>query len=90
MSACSSDSRRACPENQTLFNILAPGVVENHLTLGATWILANRNELSFAYVHAFDKGVSGSNSIAMPFGGGNANLRMYEDSLGIAYGIKFH
>ncbi len=84
-----SYNKQPISQNQTFFNILAPGVVEDHLTLGATWILANRNELSLAYMHAFNKDVPGANSIAAPFGGGNANLHMYEDSLGIAYGIKF-
>ena len=84
-----SYNKQPIPNGQTFFNILAPGVVENHLTLGMTMTLANKNELSFAYMHAFKKDVTGANSIAMPFGGGNANLHMYEDSLGLAYGIKF-
>jgi len=71
----------------TFFNILAPGVVEDHVTLGATWVLANKGELSVAYMHAFEHSVNGSNSIPnVPLGGGNANLKMYQDSLGIAYG----
>ncbi len=86
--------RQPIPTSETLFNILAPGVVENTGTLGATWTLANKNELTVAYMHAFKKTVNGSGSIppgAPPggFGGGEANIRMYEDSLGIAYGIKF-
>ena len=84
-----SYNKQPIPANQTFFNILAPGVVENHLTLGATWTLANSNELSLAYMHAFKKTVNGSSSIAAGYGGGNVNLNMYEDSLGIAYGIKF-
>lgn len=80
--------RQPIPESQTLLNILAPGVVEQHLTLGATWTLANNNELTLAYMHAFKKEVNGVNSIPLSFGGGNANLHMYEDSIGIAYGIK--
>jgi long-chain fatty acid transport protein len=88
-----STTSQPIPASQTFFNILAPGVVENHLTLGATWTLANRNELSVGYLHAFKKTVSGSGSIAGAFGGmvggGEANLRMHENSLGLAYGIKF-
>lgn len=80
--------RQPIPENQTLLNILAPGVVEQHMTLGATWTLANNNELTLAYMHAFKKEVNGSGSIPLSFGGGEANLHMYEDSIGIAYGIK--
>jgi long-chain fatty acid transport protein len=77
-------------QSETLFNILAPGVVQDHVTFGATYVLPNKAELSFAYMHAFEEKVRGSGSIppGMPpgFGGGEANLKMYEDSLGIAYG----
>jgi len=76
--------------SQTLLNILAPGVVQDHLSLGGTWKLAGTSEISVAYVHAFKKTVNGSGSIppGYPggFGGGNANLTMTEDSLGISYG----
>lgn len=85
-----STTNQPVPSSQTLFNILAPGVVENHLTLGATWAVSPSSELSLAYMHAFSNKVKGSASIpAVPFGGGNANLKMYQDSLGIAYGMKF-
>lgn len=70
----------------TFFNILAPGVIKDHLTLGATWVLPTKGELSFSYVHAFENTVNGANSIPGFMGGGNANLTMYQDSLGIAYG----
>ena len=84
-----SYGKQPIPTSQTLFNMLAPAVNNDHLTLGATWTLANKAELSFAYMHAFDNTVSGSNSIPAGFGGGNANLKMYQDSLGVAYGMKF-
>lgn len=73
---------------ETLFNILAPGVVQDHLTLGATWTLSDKSELSFSYIHGFEKTVHGHNSIPASFGGGDVNLNMYQDSLGIAYGWK--
>jgi long-chain fatty acid transport protein len=78
-------------KSETLFNILAPGVVQDHVTLGATYVLPNNSELSFSYMHAFEEKVRGNGSIppgAPPagFGGGEANLKMYQDSLGIAYG----
>jgi long-chain fatty acid transport protein len=80
--------KQPIPASQTFFNILAPGVEERHLTLGATWTLANRNELSVGYMHAFSKTVNGSGSINPAFGGGEANIRLKEDSLGVAYGWK--
>ncbi len=76
-------------ESETLFNILAPGVVQDHLSLGATWTLANSAELSVAYTHAFENSVSGVDVIPLPFGGGDVALKMHQDSLGIAYGWKF-
>jgi long-chain fatty acid transport protein len=70
------------PSDQTFFNILAPGVVQDHVTLGATWTLANKGELSVGYMHAFKKTVSGTGGTT------GIDIRMYEDSLGISYGMK--
>jgi long-chain fatty acid transport protein len=77
------------PASQTFFNILAPGVVEDHLTLGLTMEMSKTSELSFMYMHAFEKKVNGSGSIPAGFGGGEANLRMSQDSFGVAYGWKY-
>jgi len=73
------------PRSQTLFNTLAPAVIEDHVTLGATWTFANKSELSFSYLHAFENKVNGKNSIPAAFGGGDVNLKMYQNSLGVAY-----
>jgi long-chain fatty acid transport protein len=72
----------------TLFNILAPGVVKDHVSIGATWVLSPQSEVSFAYTHAFENTVRGQNSIPAGFGGGDANVRMYQDALGVAYTWK--
>ena len=80
-------STQPIPKSETFFNILAPGVVQDHLTLGATWTLSDKSELSVSYMHAFENSVKGQNSIP-GFGGGEANLKMYEDSIGVAYGWK--
>lgn len=81
---------------QTFFNILAPATVENHLTLGATWAMADKSELSLSYMHAFEKKVTGpSNGTGCGFGAGCAttghpvDLKMHQNALGIAYGLKF-
>ncbi len=39
-------------------------------------------------MHAFKKRIQGSGSIPPGFGGGNANLQMYQNSLGVALGWK--
>ncbi len=71
-----------------LFNILAPGVIENHATLGLTWAVSKTGELSFSYMHGFNKNVNAPGAVPGIFGGGNVNLRMYQNSLGVAYGWK--
>ena len=81
--------KQPIPASQTLFNIVAPGVVENHATLGATWQVSSQSELTLGYMHAFEKKVNGAGSIPPGLGGGEANLRMSQDSLGIAWGWKY-
>lgn len=70
--------------DDTSFNLIAPGVVEDHVTLGATWTLANGAEVTAYYMHAMEETVNGSTLVAP--GGGGANIRMDQDAIGIAYG----
>jgi len=84
-----SHNTQPIPTTQTLFNILAPGVVQDHLTLGATWNVSRQNEITVAYMHAFEKKVDGPGAIPAGFGGGNANIHMNENSLGVAYSWKY-
>ena len=48
-------------DDQALFNILAPGVVEDHVTIGATIKTNGRGEISFEAMHALPNSVKGSN-----------------------------
>jgi long-chain fatty acid transport protein len=72
--------------SQTFFNLLAPAVTKDHLHAGATVALKNGKEISFAYIHAFNNTVNGVNSIPTAYGGGNANLSMYQNSFQVAFG----
>lgn len=72
--------------SQTFFNLLAPAVVQHHLTAGATFALRNGREVNIAYQHAFERTLNGVKSIPPAFGGGEANLRMYQDSIGLSFG----
>lgn len=66
------------------FNIIAPGVVESHLSLGAEIALKKNSSLSVVYMHAFENTVKG------PIGGGNSvALKMHQDSLGVGYSRTF-
>jgi long-chain fatty acid transport protein len=66
------------------FNILAPGVIEEHLTLGATMKLDAQSEVSASYMHAFSNAVSGPSNF-----GGTETIKMKQNSLGIQYSRKF-
>lgn len=78
-------STQPIPNDQVFLNILAPGVIQDHVTLGATWKAAG-GEISAAYTHGFKKTVSGA--IPAAFGGGNASISLEEDILGVAYSWK--
>lgn len=68
------------------FNILAPGVVQDHLTAGATYSITERSELSFMYMYAVNNHVSGSS--ILPFGG-TEEVSMFQNAFGIGYGYRF-
>jgi long-chain fatty acid transport protein len=71
-------------------NILAPGVVQDHLTFGMTYALAGGNELTVSYMHAFRNSVTGT-SLLTDFGAPSTTtetIKMYQDSIGVAYSWK--
>jgi long-chain fatty acid transport protein len=73
-SACGLQPHRSIPIDRDLgevmFNILAPAVIEDHVTLGFTYTLASGNELTMAYMHGFSNDVSGADQY---FFGGRYN-----------------
>jgi long-chain fatty acid transport protein len=75
-------SSQPIPDDQTYFNILAPAVVQHHVTAGASWKFNRSWELSVFYAHAFDAHVDGSGN----FGGANADLRMSQNTFGVSIG----
>ncbi len=78
------------PSGETLFNVIAPAVVEDHYTFGATWMLGNDAELSAYYMHAPSVTVTGSSPGAAGMqNAGHSDLTMSQDALAIAYGWKF-
>lgn len=74
------------------FNIIAPGVVQHHLTLGFTYNMPDKSSITVAYMHAFENDVTGSslfNAVLGPGAGGTEKISMYQNSIGIAWGKKF-
>ncbi len=87
-----SHARQPVPAGETFFNILAPGVVQDHFTLGGSW-LQRGGELSGFFAYAPKKQLNGSGSIPpgnppAGLGGGNANVRLKETIFGVSYGWK--
>ena len=72
------------------FNIIAPGVITTHYTLGFTYATAKDSEITMAYMHAKENSVTGSSLFNTWTGGASRTetITMYQDSLGIAYSIK--
>jgi len=71
--------------SQTLFNILAPGVVETHITAGMTMPLSSSSEMSFAFMYAPSTSVKGSTQ----FDAQTSELEMDQFELQGTYTMKF-
>jgi long-chain fatty acid transport protein len=84
--------------NDVTFNIIAPGVTTSHLTFGGTYALSKGSELTFAYMYAPKKSVTGPamfNGLIPAALGGAPNppfmetIQMSQQSLGVQYSWKF-
>jgi long-chain fatty acid transport protein len=75
------------------FNILAPGVIQDHATAGATWKWDPKNELTGTFMYAFNNSVSGASLLNNFFPPGAANMQekiqLKEWSLGVQWAYHF-
>lgn len=74
------------PSSEVLFNILAPGVQEWHLTTGFTRTLTDKDDLSFAFMYSPSKTVSGPNPLSP---GQTIDLRMDQVSFQLGWSRRF-
>jgi long-chain fatty acid transport protein len=74
------------PPAEVLFNILLPGVIEQHATFGFSKLFGRGAELSFALMRAFSNELTGPNALEAP-GQQSITLRMdaWEYELGLGY-----
>jgi len=72
------------PDSEVMFNILAPGVIEQHASFGFTRTFANNNELNFAFMYAFKNDVKGPNPLD-PAQTIKLELEQWEVSLGYSW-----
>ncbi|MCB2067411.1 MAG: TonB-dependent receptor [Erythrobacter sp.] len=82
-------SQNPVPASETLLNVLAPGVVQDHFTLGATWRSQSGFELTGFAMRAPRNDVAGQGSIPLAYGGGEANVHLAETSFGLGIGYAF-
>jgi long-chain fatty acid transport protein len=76
------------PESEMLFNILAPGVIEQHVTAGFTKAVGATGALHLAVSRALSHGVSGPNPLEVP-GRQQITLTMDQWDFEVGYSIKF-
>jgi long-chain fatty acid transport protein len=82
-----SYAQQPIPEDQVLFNILAPGVVQHHITVGATKSFDNASDLTLAIMYAPKVTVSGANALEAP---GAQTLEIGMSQWQFEIGYAFH
>jgi long-chain fatty acid transport protein len=83
-----SKGNQPIPDSEVLFNILAPGVIEQHVTVGSTWTMSNNNDLNFALTRALSHSVTGPNPLEVP-GQQTIELKMDQWQIAASYSWKF-
>ena len=74
------------PNTEMSFNILAPGVIEQHITFGATKTLASGNQLNFSFMYAPEETVTGPQNFDPTQ---MVTFEMDQFELEFSYGWKF-
>jgi long-chain fatty acid transport protein len=67
-----SHADQPIPDSETLFNVLAPAVIEDHFTAGLTMPMKNNQEFNLAVMYAPNNSVKGAN----PFDGGATQIEI--------------
>ncbi len=81
-----SHGEQPIPETEVLFNILAPAVIEDHVTFGFTHLMGKDSELSFQFMHALENSVTGANTFNPSQ---NVTLEMSQNEAEVSWAWKF-
>jgi len=79
------------PDDQVLFNLIAPATPELAITLGMRWTMSETYVFDFNFMHAFQNTIKGPTAFG-PGGvvdGSNASIAMSQTTLGAGLAIKF-
>jgi long-chain fatty acid transport protein len=75
------------PDSEVMFNILAPAVVQHHITLGVTKEINKSNEINLGFMYAPAGKVSGANPLEAP-GAQTIELQMSQFQVEIGYAFS--
>jgi long-chain fatty acid transport protein len=78
-------ARQPIPDSEVLFNILAPGVIEQHATVGFGVKFGDKTTLNTSIVRAFSKSVSGPNPLEVP---GKQTIELKMDQWVFDFGLS--
>ncbi len=76
------------PDTEVMFNIIAPGVIEHHITAGCTKKIGSNQELHLALMYALENDVTGANPLEVP-GQQTIKLTMNQWEFTAGYSWKF-
>lgn len=76
-------------ERDVTFNILAPGVVTKHYTVGGTYKLSDVAEISGHYMRAPTVRVTGASALPIPGGNPRESIDMEQESLSVTVGFNY-
>lgn len=74
------------PDSEVLFNMLAPGVVEQHVTFGVSKTLIPLLDIHFAFMYAFSNSVQGANPLEAP---GQQQIELTMKQIEAEVGVSF-
>ena len=82
------------PDNQLLFNLLAPAITERFATLGFTYGISQNSDFSASWVHAFTHSQvcavnDGCTTMLTQKAGAYVAAQMHYDAVGVGYTMKF-
>ncbi len=81
-----SYGKQPIPESEVLFNILAPGVIEQHLSLGVSKSIGEGKEINFFVTRALASSVSGPNPLEAP---NQQTIELKMDQWEVGLGFSF-
>jgi len=82
-----SYGKQPIPESEVMFNILAPAVVEHHITLGLSKAINKSHEIMIAFMYAPEGSVAGPNPLEIP-DQQTIEIKMSQFQIDIGYGFS--